>query len=286
MRTAPGIAGVKARAEDRSATRIPRARALSARDERALMSRAKAGDRRARQDLAERSIGLVQKIAREFSSQFLARTDLIQEGMVGLLQAIDRFDLDRELRFSTYAVWWIRRSMHEAVTNGRAIRIPAQAARHLAAIRSAESNLQAVGRRRPTDAQIARATGLRTSTVRKLRAAPFVACSFDEPSGADGLSLADHVANTVLPDNDDAPAAGEAAGELSGLLALLPNRHREVLTCHYGLGRDGPMSHRDVGLRVGVGEARSRQLEQEALRRLRSMFRGTRTRGTPRCRPA
>jgi len=259
---------------------------LSARDERALVSRAKAGDRSARQKLAQTSLGLVRAVAEEFSSPLLTHSELIQEGMVGLLQAIDRFDIDRELRFSTYAVWCIRRAMHEAVTNARPIRIPPHAARQLAAIRNAESELQAADRRRPSDAEIARATALRPSTVRKLRVAPFVSRCLDEPSSDASSFLRERVPDSALPDSHESLVARERADELARLLALLPDRHREVLTRHYGLGRDRPMSHREVGRRIGVGEARSRQLEQEALRRLRSMFRGTRTRGTPRCRPA
>jgi len=217
------------------------------------------------------SLGLVHAIAAEFSSPLLTRTDLIQEGVVGLLRAIDRFDIGRELRFSTYAVWWIRRSMHEAVTNARPIRIPPHAARQLAAIRSVESELLGAGRRRPSDAQIARATGLRASTVRRLRTAPFVARSLDEPSAAGSAPLRDCVAHSALPDSHDPLPVDERSGELVGLLALLPDRHREVLTRHYGLGSDPPMSHREVALRIGVGEARSRQLEREALHRLRSI---------------
>jgi len=246
---------------------------LSARDERALISRAKEGDRCARQEMVEISLGLVHAIAAEFRSPLLTRSELIQEGVVGLLRAIDRFDMGRELRFSTYAVWWIRRSMHEAVTNARPIRIPAHAARQLAAIRSAESELVGADHRRPSDAQIARATGLRASTVRRLRAAPFVARSLDEPSAAEGAPPRERFADRDLTEPDDA----RVSAELTGLLALLPGRHREVLTRHYGLGPDPPMSHREVALRIGVGEARSRQLEREALRRLRSILHSRRS---------
>jgi len=269
MRTAAGIAGVTSRDAERD---VPRTKLLSTREERALLSRAQAGERQARQEIAQMSLGLVHVIATEFSFTLLSRADLIQEGVIGLLEAIDRFDLGRGLRFSTYAGWCIRRSMHEAITNARPIRIPARAARQLAAIRSAESDLEAGGCPYPSDAQIAGATGLRASTVRRLRVAPFVACSLDEPLATERASFRDCVAVGAHSESDDPLAASERTRQLKGLLALLPDRHREVLTCHYGLGRDRPMSHREVGLRIGVGEARSRQLEREALHRLRSIF--------------
>jgi len=218
------------------------------------------------------SLGLVHAVAAEFSSPLLARTDLIQEGVVGLLHAIDRFDARRQLRFSTYAVWWIRRSMHEALTNARPIRIPAAAARQLAAIRSAESALEAASRRHPSDTELAHATGLRTSTVRNLRVAPFVACSFDELPTDGNTPLRDRVGDMAQVDADDLVVANERASEVTRLLALLPERHREVLTRHYGLGRARAMSHRELAVRIGVGVARSRQLEREALHRLRSIF--------------
>jgi RNA polymerase sigma factor (sigma-70 family) len=269
MRQVAGIAGASAHDEERGA---PRPRLLSRSEERAVLSRAQAGDRQARQELAQTSLGLVHVIASEFSSPLLSRADLIQEGVIGLLEAIDRFDLGRGLRFSTYAGWCIRRSMHDAVTNARPIRIPARAARQLAAIRSAESDLEAKGCQRPSDAQLAEAAGLRTSTVRNLRAAPFIACSLDEASATETAPLRDCAEARADSEFDDPLAVGERTRHVTGLLALLPDRHREVLMCHYGLGRDRPMSHREVGRRIGVGEARSRQLEREALHRLRSIF--------------
>src|SRR5215510_13752101 len=118
----------------------------------------------ARQAMIEGNLGLVHALARGFSGSGVAYDDLVQEGTIGLARAVERFDHGRGTKFSTYAAWWIRRSMRDAIAGSKAIRIPAKANRQLAAVRHAEAELGRHGRRLASDAELADATELSLST--------------------------------------------------------------------------------------------------------------------------
>jgi RNA polymerase primary sigma factor len=252
-------------------TPSPSTRRLSAAEEQALAKRIRRGDGKAKEEMVERNLGLVHWVARSYRGHGVPFADLVQEGTVGLLRATERFDHRRGVRFSTYAAWWIRRAMVDAIADAGPIRIPAGAGRRLAAVRRVEAELERAGRRRPSDAEIAERAELSPTTVRSLRSAAHVTASLDAPIGESATPLGDTVVDERALDPSDHALASERRREVSTLLRLLPERHREVLARRYGFSPGGAQSHAQIGASLGVGEERSRQIEREALHRLRSI---------------
>jgi len=242
-------------------------RLLTAADEAGLASRIALGDRTARDELIERNLPLVHWLAGRHRGRGVPFEDLVQEGTVGLARAVDGFDHRRGLKFSTYAVWWIRRALLDALDD-RAIRIPAAARRQMAAIRRAEDEL---GPGRATAGAIAQRTGLSARTVQALRSAPRVSASLDQPVGDDATPLHELIADGDGPDASQRAEDRETVRRLWAMLRLLPERHREVLVRRYGLRAGQAQTHKEIAVWLGVGEERSRQLEHQALQRLRSL---------------
>jgi len=221
--------------------------------------------------MVESNLRLVHAVARMYRGSGVPHTDLVREGTVGLIRAVERFDHRRGLKFSTYAVWWIRRSMLDAIAGSSMIRIPAKARQQLAAVRRTEAELKRHGPCRATDAAIAERTQLRATTVRSLRDAARVTASLDEPVGEDSAPLGDLLADDGAPDPSESVIAREDRHEVSAMLRLLPGRHREVIIRRYGLNETRAQSYAEIGEWLGLGEERSRQIEREALHRLRSV---------------
>ena len=246
-------------------------RLLSAAEEISLAKRIERGDLRAKERMIESNLRLVFAIARSYRGRGVPFADLVQEGTVGLIRAVERFDHRRGLKFSTYAVWWIRRSLLDAIAGAHVIRIPAKAGQQLAAVRRVEAELERLGQRHASTAAIAAQTGLSPHTVHTLRRAPRVTVSLDEPVGADTTLLGDLVADEGAVDPPDSAIALDDRQEVAAMLRLLPQRHREVLIRRYGLDHRRAQSHEEIGQWLGVGEERSRQIEREALHRLRTI---------------
>jgi RNA polymerase primary sigma factor len=246
-------------------------RLLSAADEIALAKRIERGDLKAKQIMIESNLRLVRAVAKTYRASSIPFADLVQEGTIGLIRAVERFDYRRAHKFSTYAVWWIRRSMLDAIAGSNVIRMPAKANQQLAAVRRAEDQLERLTPQTASDAAIAARTELSETTVRSLRSAARVTASLDEPINEDGLPLRDLVADERAMDPSDGAIANENCGEVRAMLRLLPVRHREVLTRRYGLGGNRAQTHDEIGQWLGVGEERSRQIEREALQRMRSI---------------
>lgn len=249
---------------------VPGQRLLSPSQEVALARQIERGDLEAKERMIQSNLGLVHAVARTYRGTGVPFDDLVQEGTLGLIRAVERFDHRRGVKFSTYAAWWIRRSLRDAIASLDAIRIPAKANQQLAAVHRAQDELGRIGKRGASAAEIAARTALSETRVRSLLAAGRVTASLDEPVGEEATPLGDLVADERAIDPPDSVIAHESRHEVSAMLRLLPERHREVLIRRYGLNDGRVHSHQEVGERLGVGEERSRQIEREALHRLRS----------------
>jgi RNA polymerase primary sigma factor len=221
--------------------------------------------------MIESNLGLVLAIAKTYRRRSVSFDDLVQEGTVGLIRAVERFDHRRGVKFSTYATWWIRRSILDAIGSANVIRIPAKAHQQLAAVRRAEAELERAGPDRASDEEIAEETELSVGRVRSLRGAARVTASLDEPAGEGSIRLGELIGDDEAVDPLQSAIAQEDRHEIASMLPLLPERHREVLIRRYGLKDQPGETHEQIAERLGVGEERSRQLEREALRRLRSI---------------
>jgi RNA polymerase primary sigma factor len=229
------------------------------------------GDLRAKDEMIERNLGLVFAVARPYAGHGVALEDLIQEGTIGLVRAVEKFDYRRGLRFSTYAVWWIRNSLMNALGTARTIRIPSSAGQQLAAIRRAETELHRLHGASVPDAAIAEQTGLAHGTVAALRCAAQVTASLDELVDKDGSALVDLIFDTTAAAPWERAGQLESQRQLSRMLRALPAKHREVLMRRYGLNGTPAHSHDEIAAWLGVGKERSRQIEHEALHRLREL---------------
>ena len=228
----------------------------------------------ANEEMIKSNLGLVYAVARTYRGRGVPFEDLVQEGTIGLVSAVERFDHHRGVKFSTYAVWWIRRAILDAIASSQVIRMPAKARQQLAAVRRAESELERFGRRSASDEAIARRTQLSPTTVRSLRTAARVTASLELPIGEDTASLGDLLGDERAVDPPEEAIAQESRDEVRTMLRLLPKRHREVITRRYGMNDGRAQSHEEIGEWLAVGAERSRQLEREALHRLRSIAAG------------
>jgi RNA polymerase primary sigma factor len=251
--------------------RAIRAPLLSAADEVRLAKRIERGDLEAKERMVESNLRLVLSIARSYRSRGVPFADIVQEGMVGLIRAVERFDYRRGVKFSTYAFWWIHRSMRDAITDAQLIRIPPRADQHLAAVRRIQDELGRPDREPISTAAVAVRTGLSEDAVRSLLGAARVTASLDEPVGEEGASVGSLVADGAAVDPLEHAIAAEESTMVRGMLTLLPERHRDVLVRRYGLNQQPPQSYEQIGESLGVGAERSRQLEREALHRLRTV---------------
>jgi RNA polymerase primary sigma factor len=243
---------------------------LTAADEIGLARRIEQGDAAANDEMIVRNLRLVRALAARYSGRGVPFEDLVQEGTLGLMRAVEKFDHRRGLKFSTYAVWWIRRSLLDAIGEARTIRIPAVAARQMAAIRATDAELRRSGDA-PTDEAIAQRAGISQASVSVLRAAPHVSASLDQPVDDGPVTLGELIADDDAPDAVGLAEQGETRRQLWAVLRLLPERQRQVLARRYGLLGDHVQTHKEIGAWLGVSDERSRQLEREALHRLREL---------------
>jgi RNA polymerase primary sigma factor len=222
-------------------------------------------------EMIEANQGLVRSVARRYRGLGVPFEDLVQEGSIGLMRAVEKFDRSRGLKFSTYAVWWIRSAIVEAVGEGRIIRVPPRARQQVAAIARAEEDLRDLRPGLSEVEAIADRTGLSVRQVRALRDAARVTASLDQQVEEDGSALRDLVPDTSAADPWLHLDEQETRRQVWSMLRLLPKRHREILVRRYGLHGDPPETHTEIAAGLDVGQERSRQLEREALHRLREL---------------
>jgi RNA polymerase primary sigma factor len=249
-------------------------RPLSATEELRLSRRIERGDLTAKKQLIEANLRLVHYVASDYRGCGVDYDDLVQEGTVGLVRAVEKFDHRRGLKLSTYAIWWIRRAVIDAIGEARPIRIPARARRQLAQVRRAENELRSHGAGAPTNEAIAQRTKLSAARVRALHGCAHVTASLDEQIATDGTPLVELLSDPTPADPLHHLEQHETQREVRSMLKLLPPRHREVLARRYGIDHGREQPHTEIGAALGLGEERSRQLESEALHRLRQLGHG------------
>jgi RNA polymerase primary sigma factor len=243
---------------------------LLSRDEEIELAKAiERGDMAAKERLINSNLRLVASNARRYQGHDLPLLDLIQEGILGLIRAAEKFDWRRGFKFSTYATYWIRQALQRALeSKSRTIRLPVEVAQQERKIARTERELAARLGRDPTDAEVAEAAELSSDQVERVRGAGRVVTSLDRPVGEEGdASLGD-----LLPAEGEEPAQEVSVSlrdeALRNAVSELPDPEEKVIRLRYGINGDQPTPLRETGRRLGLSHTEVRRLEEQALDRL------------------
>lgn len=245
---------------------------LGAEQEWALAERVQRGDADARRGLIEANLRLVVIVARGYVGRGVPLMDLIEEGNIGLIRAVEKFDPARRLRFSTYAMWWIRHGVQHALSHqGRTVRIPVHVLRELAQVLRANRELTAKLARAPSLEELARHVGKDAREVGELFRVSERISSLDAPiSDSDDRALIEH----LVDENETASTSRsevEGSGQLQDWLAALKPRQCWVVERRYGLNGEAVHSLAEIAIELGISRERVRQIQEEALKRLRTL---------------
>jgi RNA polymerase sigma factor (sigma-70 family) len=246
--------------------------AAADRDAPDLVLRARAGDTVAREQLIDRLLPLVSSLARRYHTEGLDQTDLVQEGIVGLLRALERFDPTRGVPFAAYATWWIRQSLQDARSDFiRPFRLPPKALRQLSQLKSEHQRIYQAEQRSAGLTELAERTNVDLDQARALAAADARVRSLDEAvAGSEGEvgSLGDLLEDPLSADAYEHVVENLAGQQLRALLSRLTDREREVVRARFGFDTE-PQRLVDIGEELGVSAERVRQIEERALAKLR-----------------
>ena len=242
---------------------------LTAAQEVELSKRIERGDPEAKQRMIQSNLRLVVSIAKNYRNQGLPFLDLIQEGTLGLIRAVEKFDWRRGYKFSTYATWWIRQAVARALADkARTIRMPVHIVERLQKMNKAERLLWTQLGREPTLAEIAEEASLPVEQAREVKAAARASTSLDQPVGEqEDAVFGDFVAGDGPSPEDEVEITLRSQALIRGLAAL-SDRERKVIALRYGLADSEPRTLEEIGRTLGLTRERVRQIEVHALRRL------------------
>jgi RNA polymerase primary sigma factor len=242
---------------------------LTAAEEVELAQRIEKGDLEAKERMINSNLRLVVAQARRYQGHGLPMEDLVQEGMLGLIRAVEKFDWRRGFKFSTYGTLWIRQAIQRGLQNhGRTIRVPVHVAQRQVKVRKVESELSTKLGREPTDDEIAEVAKLTVDEVIELRELSRGLASLDQPVSEDGETELGDLLASERPEPAEEVAASDRDQRLSEVVEQLPEAERNVIRLRFGLSGDEPRTLRQTGSELGFSAERARELEERALSRL------------------
>jgi RNA polymerase primary sigma factor len=253
---------------------IGKVKLLTPQEEIDLAGRIKAGDKQAREEMIKANLRLVVKIARDYDGLGLPLLDLISEGNIGLMKAVERFDPTKGAKLSTYACWWIKQSIKRALANqAKTIRVPVHMLDKISKMHRASRQLQEQLGREPTEEELGEELGISALRVGEMRMATVRPTSLDAPIGDEDSST---FGDVVSDENAESPyqqlADKFATGALLSMVEKLKPREAELLRGRFGLNGQSPQTLDQVGEKFGVTRERARQLQNNALAKLRKML--------------
>jgi RNA polymerase primary sigma factor len=253
---------------------IQKTKLLTAEEERALARRIAVGDMAARDHMIESNLRLVVKIAKRYMNRGLPFLDLIEEGNMGLIKAVERFKLSKECRFSTYATWWIRQSIERALVNqSRTIRLPVHVSDDINKFIKISRELIHQYNREPQVPEIAEAMGVEPAYIRRLMVLVKKTYSIEHPMGENrDYSLIDTIEDIHADNPLEFVEDLDKFSHISQWLATLSESEREILILRFGLDDQEPQTLDTIGRKFGVTRERIRQIEAKSLDKLRKIM--------------